>query len=506
MDENVIFSKPDSTSQKTSGDASATSAPSPIVPSVQQTIPQAPIENPVPPVIPPPVTPSPAAPESPLPPPPPPRSSPLKGILKIVVAILAIFFVVIVFVVFILPRFKKTTPESAVTLTYWGLFEDKNVMNSIIASFEHEHPSIKINYIQKDVKQYRQSLVTQINNGTGPDLFRFHNSWTGMMRPYLSPMTTDVISSSDLKKNYYPVIQQDLVRNGALYGIPLEIDTLALFVNPDLLQKAGDEVPTTWDQFVKVAKDMVVKDANGKIQTAGAAMGTYDNVTHAPDILAMLMAQNGTNFNNFSATPNNTAQALQFYTAFAQSEGSVWDDTLDPSITAFAKGNLAMYFGYSWDIFTIQALNPDLNFKIYPSPNLPNRKSAIASYWAEGVSAKSPHQKEAMLFMKYLTQKNTLQNLYTEESKTRKFGEPYPLVELAASVKNNPFVYPFLQQAPYATSSYFASDTDDDGINAQMNAYLGNAVRSVLNDNSSAQSAVDTLAQGVNQVLAKYGR
>jgi len=37
------------------------------------------------------------------------------------------------------------------------------------------------------------------------------------------------------------------------------------------------------------------------------------------------MAQNGTDFSNFAATQNNAAQALEFYTAFAKDEGSVWE-------------------------------------------------------------------------------------------------------------------------------------------------------------------------------------
>lgn len=492
MDEKVIFS-----SQPTLNKPEAVTPP--VSPSVNQPPSAQSMPPPSPPVSPLPLAGAPSLPK-------PPKASPLGSILKfggIGLVVLLLIFLVIRFVV---PLFHKTPTEEPVTLTYWGLFEDKNVMNTIISDFHREHPLITVNYVQKDIKQYRQSLVTQINAGSGPDIYRFHNSWVGMMKSFLSPMTSDVIPPEEFKKNYYPVIQQDLIRNGALYGIPLEIDTLSLFVNTDLFDAGGNSVPTTWNDFISVAKDRLVKDSDGKIQTAGAALGTYDNITHAADILALLMAQNGTNFSNFSSTLDNTSQTLQFYTAFAKDEGSVWDSTLDPSIVAFSKGNLAMYFGYSWDIFAIKALNPDLKFSIHPVPNLPSRKTAMASYWVEGVSSKSKHQKEAMLFMEYLTKKETLQKLYSETAKTRLFGEPYPRSDLAGIVKNNPLVAPFLEQAPYAVSSYFVSDTYDDGINSQMDAYLGNAVRSTQNNDSSIKTAVDTLAQGVNQVLGKYGQ
>ena len=76
---------------------------------------------------------------------------------------------------------------------------------------------------------------------------------------------------------------------------------------------------------------------------------------------------------------------------------------------------------------------------------------------------------------------------------------------LAQTVMSNPLLAPFLQQADYATSSYFVSDTHDNGINDQMNAYLGNAVRSGVSSTSSLTAAQD-LSKGVDQILGKYGR
>lgn len=506
MDENVVF-KPTNTpsSQPSSSDIPQTS-PSPsnlnsslLSPQINKESSSTPPSPPSPP------SQASSLSESPLPKPPVSSQRNVLGLLlKIGIATLAVAIIVIFIFKFIVPLFG-TSKANKVNLIYWGLWEDKNTMQKIIDDFQREYPNITVTYIKKDIRQYRQSLVTQISNGTGPDIYRYHNSWVGMMKSYLSPLSADVITPDEFKNLYFPVIQRDLTRNGALYGIPLMIDTLSLFINEELFEAGGNTVPRTWDEFVRVAKNLVVKDSEGNILTAGAAMGTYDNITHAPDIIALLFAQNGTNFDNFQATKVNASQALQFYTAFAKGEGSVWNDRLDPSVVAFAKGNLAMYFGYSWDIFTIQSLNKDLRFSVHPVPNLPGRKITIASYWVEGVSAKSKHQKEAMLFMKHLAKKDTLQKLYTEIAKTRSFGELYPRKDLAATLKNNRLVYPFLAQAEFAISSYFASDTYDEGINMQMNKYLGDAVRSIQR-NSSAESATDTLAQGVQQVISKYGQ
>ena len=429
----------------------------------------------------------------------------IQAILKAVLGFAILAVIIFLILHFIIPLFS-TKRNTHTTITYWGLWEGANIIDPVIADFERQNPNISVKYVEEDPKQYRERLITRIENGTGPDVFRFHNSWLPMLRNYLLPLSSDVISGSDFSKLFYPVAKQDLTDNGAIYGIPLEIDTLSLFVNTDLFKSAGLSAPTTWDDFLTDCRHLTVKDQAGKILTAGCAMGTFNNITHEPDIISLLFKQNGADLTNLSSNKY-AAQALDFYTSFAKGSNNVWDNTLDPSILAFSKGNLAMYFGYSWDVFTIKSINKNLQFNIYPVPHLPgvNTGDTIASYWAEGVSAKSQHQKAALTFMKFLTQKTTEEELFLEESKTRLFGEPYARTDLAGFLSGSSYLAPFVAQAPNAVSSFFASDTYDDGLNAQMNTYLGNAVSSILSDTSS-QTAVDTLSQGVSQVLKQYGQ
>ncbi len=459
----------------------------------------------------------------PLPPPPPSMQNPLennnqdyqeekqksffnlKTILKIFLGLAVLVIIGFLIIKFLLPIFSSPKSEN-VTLTYWGLWEDQKAMQGIISEFEKENPNIKIEYSKQDAKQYRERLITRSNNNTGPDIFRFHNTWYPMLSDLLVPVPTDVISSNDFKKTYYTVMHDDLIKNGAIYGIPLGIDTLALYINTDVFSTAGiADYPKTWEDFIEAARRLTVKDESGKIKTAGAAMGTFDNINHAPDIISLLFLQNGVNFLDINSTVEEAADALGFYTKFAQDEGNIWDDTLDNSILAFAKENLVMCFGYSWDAFTIKAINPDLKYKVVPVPQLIAGKVAIASYWVEGVSQKSKHQKEALQFLKFLAKKETSEKLFTEQSKTRLYGEPYARLDLADKLKENELVFPFVQQGVIARSSYFVDSTHDEGLNTKANEYLGIAVNSILK-NTSSDTAAETLVKGVSQVLQQYGQ
>lgn len=401
---------------------------------------------------------------------------------------------------------KKEVTEN-VKLTWWGLWEESATMQALIVDFKKEYPNIDIEYSKRSPQDYYEKVLSRTENGTGPDIYRYHNSWVPAFSDKLLPLPVDVIDPKEFKNNYYTVVQKDLMKNNAILGIPMGIDSLAMFTNTELFANAGVNVPNDWNEFKKVSKQLTVKDpVNGKIKQAGAAMGTFGNVTHAADIVSLLYMQQDINLYTFTGKPENKTSALKFYTDFAKGDDNVWDETLDNSTLAFSKGNLAIYFGYSWDVLAIQKLNKNIKFKVSPVPSL-SKASTIASYWVEGVSSKSKHQKEALLFMKYLAKKETAQKFYAETAKGRPFGEPYARKDMRESLREEPIIYPFIAQLDDASSTIFSSDTHDGdtGINTQSIKYLENAVNSVIHDEDSGSTVNETLDQGIAQVLQKYG-
>jgi multiple sugar transport system substrate-binding protein len=335
-----------------------------------------------------------------------------------------------------------------------------------------------------------------------------------MFKDVLAPVPQTIYSTSDYEKTFYPTTKHDLKVGNNYVGIPLEIDTLALFINTDMFQAAGLQTPKTWLDVRTAAKALTVTDkATGQIQTAGAALGTYDNVDGAADIVSLMMLQNNVNFaainKSVGADGRNLGEdVLAFYTQFSTDQ-RVWSNDLDPSTLAFAKGRAGMYIGYSWRIFDIKALNPSLKFTIVPVPQVsettPN-KLTYASYWAEGVSKKSPYQAQAFTLLKYLSSSAVEQKLFAEDAKVRGIGMPYSRVDLALQGKQNEFISPFLELAPNAQSWYFASNTgdSDSGLVGGLTNYFGSAIRDTSSGKLSPKSALDQLANGIAQKLSDY--
>ena len=437
----------------------------------------------------------------------PPSGPPIKKILSLVIGAAVVIGIIIVVILVVMPRLSSGGSKN-VTLHYWGIWEDSAPLETAAKEFTQKNPNIKVVIEKKDVKslgKYASFLATRIKNGKGPDVFRYHESWLMQLLPFLMPLPTDVVAATEIDKKYYPTVSSDLKYNGAYYGVPIHFDSLALFINLDLYKNVGiSTYPTTWDDLIKYARELTVKDEAGKITQSGIALGTYDNVAHASDIVSLLMIQNKANLTNLSSTKKNAAVALGFYTDFATGPTGVWDDSFENSKLAFSKGQVAMMFGYSWDVFELKQMNPNLNYVIVPVPHLPSRNSTVASYWVDGVSSKTKYPKESFEFLKFLVSRQTMEQLFAAESKIRLFGELYPRSDMARLVKDNKLAYPFVLQGSDAKSTIFAADTYDGSMVDELNKYLGDAVRSILKG-GSAESAVDTLSEGVSQKLSQYG-
>ncbi len=427
-----------------------------------------------------------------------------------------IVLLILFFIINLLFNSKPKAPP-LITLNYWGLWEDKDIIQPILDEYKKNHSNITINYIKQDPKLYRERLKAAIDKGEGPDIFRFHNTWVPMFKNYLSVLPKTAYSDAEFEKTFFPVVTFDLKVGNNFYGLPLMIDGLLLFYNEDILKGANVAVPVTWVDVQNALPKLTVKE-KGKIVTAGIAMGTAENVEHFSDILGLMLLQNGTILSKSmfscadSATTTCGTETLTYYRKIAESPNNSWDETLDNSIVAFAAGKVAMIFAPSWEAPAIKILNPNINFKTAKVPQLPCDKPPCttvnwASYWVEGVSGKSKNQKEAWEFLKFLSDQNTMKKLYELQVKSRNlFGEPYSRVDLAASLSDNPYLAPLMAQAPTMKSFYIASRTNDGetGLNSTLIVYLKNAVNS-LTTGTSPETALKTADEGFKQVYTRFG-
>ncbi|MDO8497912.1 MAG: extracellular solute-binding protein [bacterium] len=399
-------------------------------------------------------------------------------------------------------------PKKDVKLTYWGLWEDKEIFDPLIADYQTKNPHVKIDYVKMAPKEYRERLLARSQNKQGPDIFRFHNTWLPEIKDVVAQLPSSIMSNDEFEKTFYPIHAKDLKIGKYYYGIPLEVDGLVLFYNDSLFKKAGiSKAPASWEEVINDVGNLTVKGPDGKLITSGIALGTSsENIEHFSNIFGVILLQNGGDLKKLNE--KSAAEALQFYRQFAEdSKISTWDSSMPNSVTAFAQEKVAMIIAPSWEALTVKAMNPEILLKIAPIPFGPGvtKNVSLADYWVEGVSKQSDNQLEAWKFLKFLSEKENMTKLYEIESKTRRFGEPYSRVDLASKIVQNEYIGVVIRQAQ--SDSYYSlplvTRTYDNGLNDEIVKYIENAINST-EQGVSYSEALQTAKLGIDQVLAKY--
>ena len=292
-------------------------------------------------------------------------------------------------------------------LEVWGPLDQDLAMREVFDNYNLINPNIsKISYRKISINTYREELIDALASGQGPDIFMVNNLWVPEFSDKIAPVPvlTDpkMITLQKFQNNFADVAASDFINNeGKIFGVPLSIDSLALYYNKDLFNQAGIATPPkTWNEFIDCAIRLNKIDSFGNVIQSGAALGTADNVNRATDILTLIMLQNGTEmidksgraaFGNSILAPNSSTgaiypgeEALNFYTQFANSHSFnyVWNSNMHYSIDAFSEGTTAMMLNYSWNIDTVSAKSPKLNFGIAQVPQFENKPAVnVANYW-----------------------------------------------------------------------------------------------------------------------------
>lgn len=409
---------------------------------------------------------------------------------------------------------KKTQDAmKPIVLEYWRVWDGPDAFDDIIASYSKLHPYVSINIKKMRYSEFEQNLLEALAEDKAPDIISLHNTWVKKYQTKISPMpaktsmaypvvkgtlkketvyevhTVDSLTENDVKKIFVDQVYDDVVVDGEILALPLSVDTLVMFYNKDLFNNAGIiDPPEYWNKkFQENVRNLTKLNTNGYIIQSGVALGGSDNIERSTDILSVLMMQNGaTMMENgsikFATTPaayvdqdfNPGMEALRFYTDFASPTKEVysWSPNLDNSIDTFAKGKLAILFGYAYHIPTIKAKGPKLKFGIAPLPQIENsiKKINFANYWVETVMKKSKNPQAAWNFIQFATHENNV-NSYLEKT-----GKPTALRSLIEVQLKDEEIGVFADQLLTAKSWYQGKDSSamEDHMKEMIDATLAN--------------------------------
>ena len=136
------------------------------------------------------------------------------------------------------------------TLKFWGLGREGEVVASLIPEFERENPDIRVDVQQIPWTAAHEKLLTAHVGGATPDVAQLGNTWIAEFAAInaIEPLDSMIRSSRTIARdNYFPGIWNTNVVDGAVYGVPWYVDTRVIFYRTDILRQAGyDSIPQNW--------------------------------------------------------------------------------------------------------------------------------------------------------------------------------------------------------------------------------------------------------------------
>lgn len=353
---------------------------------------------------------------------------------------------------------------------------------------EYTKANVKVSWVPGD---YAGKLSTSLAASSGiPDVYESSPSLQLVQANQCADVSD--LYTDEVKADYEQSTLDGLTINGKQYGVKIVGDTGVLYYRKSLLQKAGVQPPTTFDELISATKKLTSGNVKGLFVGNDGGIGALQGLT---------MWSGGSDYivNNQIAFDNDrTALGFSKIRELNKTGGLLLGsptDWWDPS--AFTQGLAAMQWTGLWAMPGItKALNDDFGIVPWPALDASGKPATFLGGWTAMVNGHSKHINEAKAFIKWLW----IDNVKDQEDFNLSYGFHVPprksIAAKATKLQSGPAAQAvqFLTQYGHATSPLW---------DANMGTYLNDAVSNIVKNGADAKTEVHNAAQKCQAELQK---
>ncbi len=296
-------------------------------------------------------------------------------------------------------------------LTFWNFYgpspkpspQSEWFVNLAAAWNKNNDVKVKLRYVPNADYVNGNTLQTAFASGSGPDIFLLSSG--DFLRYYNGKVLHDLTSAvpASVQSDYVSGVLNTRSVDGKLYGLPMEIEPLAMYYNQQAFEAAHlseADLPKTWDQLLQVGQKLTSGNKFGVLFET--APGYYQNFTWYPFMWqGRGLAVGADKKSAFDSTA--VQQALAF-----------WQQTQKMGITPkkplgtgandapsnLGSGYVAMQQTGIWSVADMAQQKPKVKYDIFPLPTPPGGKPATdGGGWAFAANAKGSDPTTAAKFI-----------------------------------------------------------------------------------------------------------
>ncbi|HEY4496321.1 MAG TPA: extracellular solute-binding protein [Candidatus Paceibacterota bacterium] len=296
------------------------------------------------------------------------------------ISLIVIFVVAAIGGLILFARYKGSSEaQNLPTAEIWGVIPETDI--ATIKQALANNKTFKINYTEKRLEFFYNNLIEALAAGNSPDLIIIPENLLLKLRSKIFTIPLKTMSERVFRDTYLDEGEIFLTGDGVM-ALPFSVDPMIMYWNRDTFASAGlAKPPAIWDEFILLAQTLTNKDSNGNVFRSAVALGEFDNIINAKEILSALFLQIGAPPIITSSETNsaNGTTALNFYTQFSNPLGLTysWNKSLPNSRDAFLAGDLAIYFGFASELANLRARNPNLYFDVASLPQPKGAKKSL---------------------------------------------------------------------------------------------------------------------------------
>jgi ABC-type glycerol-3-phosphate transport system substrate-binding protein len=322
---------------------------------------------------------------------------------KFQVILTAVFVVCIVGGVIAFATFRGGSAKDELpAITIWGTYPSSSFDAYINKINQTRAEALKITYVKVEETNFDKKFIEALARGQGPDAILIPQDYVYKYEDKIIPIPYEALSERSFRDTFIQQAELYLGKNGVL-ALPFIEDPLIMYWNRDTFTNAGIAIPPKyWDEFTEINKKITKKDVNSNIKRSAIALGEFNNIVHAREILGTILMQYGNPVTfrdkdyliasalgdqGYSGS-NSSIKALDFFTQFSNpsNENYSWNRSLTNTKNSFLSGNLATYFGFASEISEIKGKNPNLDFDVTAFPQIRNSSGRVVYGNMYGIS------------------------------------------------------------------------------------------------------------------------
>jgi len=303
---------------------------------------------------------------------------------------------------------------STIKISSWGDLSENQILVDLIAQFEKENPTIKVELSRIPFNEYTTKLLTQIAAGSAPDvIFTETNNFVDLyLRKAFEPLNSYIAADKFNLTEYYPQILDRFSADGNVYAIPRDTAPICVvYYNKKAFDEAKIPYPNddwSWADFVLAGQKLVKKDATGKVTRWGfiddwvmfepwiySAGGKWADDVKKPTKWVMAEDQGFVNGIQFRADLMHKYKIMPPPSAMSAMGGMGTSDL-------FVNGTVGMFLSGLWKTPTFRQIK-DFKWDVAMFPKGPAGIRAFGTGGSGyGILTSSTHKAEAWKLIKFI--------------------------------------------------------------------------------------------------------